>query len=86
MRSIHQGNARHPAAPELYTVAELSERWRCHAESLRRRIRQGTLPAMRIGGKHLIAAATIERMEQAAAVRPPIKPPGFSHDETPPRH
>jgi hypothetical protein len=50
-----------------YTVAEISARWKCHPESVRRKIRSGELPSTYLSGKHLVAGATLAAAEKSAA-------------------
>ena len=50
-------------AGEFLTPAELAARWRWHAESIRRLLRQGRLPSLRLGGKRLIPLTDILHFE-----------------------
>lgn len=43
--------------------AQLRQRWGFHTESIRRMIRQGRLPAIRIGKRLLVANADVEAFE-----------------------
>jgi excisionase family DNA binding protein len=43
--------------------AQLSQRWGFHAESVRRMIRQGRLPAVRIGKRLLISQTEVDAFE-----------------------
>jgi excisionase family DNA binding protein len=52
---------------------KLHQRWGFHPESIRRMIRQGRLPAMRIGKRLLIAEADILAFEAAQHVRGPVQ-------------
>jgi excisionase family DNA binding protein len=47
------------------TPTQISHRWSFHSESVRRMIRQGRLPAVRIGGRLLVAQGAIETFESA---------------------
>ena len=52
------------------TPAQLHKRWGFHCESIRRLIRQGRLPAMRIGRRLLIAEADVLAFENSHRVMP----------------
>jgi excisionase family DNA binding protein len=43
--------------------ADLRQRWGFHAESIRRMVRQGRLPAIRIGKRLLVATSDVEAFE-----------------------
>jgi hypothetical protein len=47
-----------------FTPADLAARWRWHAESVRRAIREGRISSMIIGRRRLIAASEVERIER----------------------
>jgi hypothetical protein len=47
----------------FFTVADLSTRWRCAEETIRRRIRRGEIKSIFIGGKHLVARAVVVSFE-----------------------
>jgi len=55
-------------AGEFLTPAELAARWRWHAESIRRLLRQGRLPSLRLGGKRIIPMADVLAYEAAHLV------------------
>lgn len=48
----------------FYNPTQLHHRWSFHPESIRRMIRQGRLPAVRIGKRLLVAQADVEAFEQ----------------------
>ena len=48
----------------FYNPTQLHHRWSFHPESIRRMIRQGRLPAVRIGKRLLVAEADVETFEQ----------------------
>ncbi len=49
--------------PNYLRPAQLSQRWGFHAESIRRMIRQGRLPAVRIGKRLLISQTEVDAFE-----------------------
>jgi len=56
------------------TVAEAAELLRCSEPTIRRRIRDGALPAVQLGGPHSsvrIPRAAFERLNQATKGAPP---------------
>ena len=55
-------------AGDFLTPAELADRWRWHAESIRRLLRQGRLPSLRLGGKRIIPMADVLAYEAAHLV------------------
>ena len=55
-------------AGEFLTPAELATRWRWHPESIRRLLRQGRLPSLRLGGKRIIPVADVLAYEAAHLV------------------
>jgi len=56
-----------PAIDEpLYTVKEVSSRWRCNPETVRRQIRRGQLKAMFKCGKHLVPESEVKAAEKQA--------------------
>jgi excisionase family DNA binding protein len=50
------------------TPRQLHERWNFHPESIRRIIREGRLPAIRIGKRLRIALADVEAFEAASRI------------------
>ena len=48
----------------FYNPTQLHNRWSFHPESIRRMIRQGRLPAVRIGKRLLVSQADVEAFEQ----------------------
>lgn len=54
-----------------YTVAMLSERWRCSEQFIRDEIKRGNLRAMRFGGKLIrIPADAVDEYENRHASQP----------------
>ena len=53
----------------FHNPTQLHHRWSFHAESIRRMIRQGRLPAVRIGKRLLVAHADVEAFEQKNPVQ-----------------
>lgn len=53
---------------QFYTTAELAARWHEHAETIRRRLREGQLTFVLIGRKKLISLDEIIRFEAAATI------------------
>ena len=48
-----------------WTIGEVAARWRVSADSIHRRIKDGSLPAMRVGGAWRIHQDEIERREKS---------------------
>lgn len=59
---------------EIYTIQELSDRLRVHPTTIYRLLRQGRLPAFRVGSNWRFSRAAIEQWEnsQAAEIPAPI--------------
>jgi hypothetical protein len=61
------GTAGDPAARNnvkaYFTPAGVAERWEWHEESIRRALRQRRMASVIIGGRRLIPAAEVERVE-----------------------
>ena len=49
----------------FFRPSQLRQRWGFNVESIRRMMRQGRLPAMRIGGRLLIAEADVLAFESS---------------------
>jgi excisionase family DNA binding protein len=49
-------------------VAQLSQRWHSHPETIRRLIRRGEINAVLIGRRYLIAATDVHQMEAARQI------------------
>ena len=49
---------------------DVCQRWQFHPESIRRMIRQGRLPAIRIGRRLLVAQGDVEAFESTRRVVP----------------
>lgn len=45
------------------TIDELAHRWSCSHQTVRRRIKDGKIRSFRIGWRHLVPLAEIERIE-----------------------
>ncbi len=51
-------------APAVYSVASLADHWGCCTDTVYALIRSGSLPAFKLGGRHLrIRALEVERYE-----------------------
>ena len=50
--------------------SQLHTRWGFHPESIRRMVRQGRLPAVRIGKRLLVSQTDVEAFEQDHRVQP----------------
>ncbi len=48
----------------LFSVREVAERWAVHPCSIKRWIRLHSLQVVRIGGRHMVRPAEIQRAEQ----------------------
>jgi excisionase family DNA binding protein len=59
-----------PAAALTYTIPEAAEALRISSRSVRRRIAEGTLPTVRIGGRLLIPRKALEDWVIANTKRP----------------
>ncbi len=57
---------------QLLSPGALAARWEYHPESVRRKIRNGSLPAIRIGGRLRIPLEDIERIEVECRVIRPV--------------
>jgi excisionase family DNA binding protein len=51
---------------KFLTPAQLSARWICHEETVRRKIRENQIPAILLGRRRLIPLEAIERLEHDA--------------------
>lgn len=58
------------AAADFLSAAQLAQRWRMHAESIRRMIREKRLQATRFGRRLRISLAEVERLEREGRTRP----------------
>ena len=56
------------------TTPQLAERWSCHAETVRRKVQAGSLPAYKITGKLRFKESDIEAYEESMRVK--VKPTG----------
>ena len=56
------------AQNQLLSPGALAARWEYHPESVRRKIRNGTLPAIRIGGRLRVPLEAIEKIESDGRV------------------
>lgn len=63
-----QPNAGQTSNRHHLTTRQLSERWGFHHESVRRMIRQGRIPAIRIGGRLRIRVGDVEAIEAKGAL------------------
>jgi excisionase family DNA binding protein len=64
----HQRQQQQTKVNELLTVVEVAKRWQLHPESVRRMIRQGRIPAVKIGPQNRVALITLEKFEHDGAV------------------
>jgi excisionase family DNA binding protein len=62
----------HDTSPILLPPALVAKRWNRHVMTIRRMIRTGELPSVRVGCRKLISLATIEAIESAGKPRAPI--------------
>ena len=53
----------------LVTPAQIAERWSWHPESVRRKIRAGSIPSLVIGRRRLVRLTDVERIEKDAEVK-----------------
>jgi excisionase family DNA binding protein len=58
---------------QWFNPSQLHTRWGFHPESIRRMVRQGRLPACRIGKRLLVSRTDIEAFEQDHRVQPHAK-------------
>jgi hypothetical protein len=54
---------------EHHTVAEISTRWKCSEQTVRRRIRAGELRSKCTAAKHLVPDSAVKASEQASSAR-----------------
>lgn len=52
----------------LVTPAQIAERWSWHPESVRRKIRAGSIPSLVIGRRRLVRLTDVEKIGSDAAV------------------
>ena len=52
---------------------QLHERWGLHEESVRRILREGRIPAIRIGKRLRVALPDVEAYEAARRIIPPVR-------------
>jgi excisionase family DNA binding protein len=52
--------------PQLLTTAETAEALRCSVDTVQRRIKDGSLPAVKVGRQWLVSRDVVERVVAAA--------------------
>jgi hypothetical protein len=55
--------------PVLVTPAQIAERWSWHPESVRRKLRAGSIPSLVIGRRRLVRLTDVEKIEKDAEVK-----------------
>jgi len=63
------------STPELYTVQQVADHLGLHPRTVRRYVREGTLPARRVGRQYRVSAADLEAFTAAQATQRPAAPP-----------
>ena len=63
---------------EMLTVQQAAERASCHPATIRRMIQRGELPALRVGSRWRVPAASLEAgyLQASATPRPAPEPAG----------
>ena len=57
--------------PVFYPASKLARRWNCHPITIRRMIKSGELPSVRVGARQMVSIHTIVRAERSGGVGKP---------------
>jgi excisionase family DNA binding protein len=64
----HERQQQQTSRSEFLTVTDVAERWQLHPESVRKMIRQGRIPALKVGSHNRVALSTVKKFEHDGVV------------------